>query len=90
MGKKNVLTCYIKNIYVLNGIFNVIHKFIVGNLPTVSGTVFDLRVPRILRDVITKVPNSLGYDHNFCVTKGSSQVCMSQFHKLDEFFTNIL
>lgn len=44
-----------------------------GNIPSVSGTVFDLRVPRVLGDVITKVPNSPGYDHNYCVTKASSQ-----------------
>ncbi|XP_060528094.1 galactose mutarotase-like isoform X2 [Cylas formicarius] len=44
-----------------------------GNLPPVSGTVFDLRVPKTLGDVINKVPNAKGYDHNFCVTKASSQ-----------------
>ncbi|CAG9759752.1 unnamed protein product [Ceutorhynchus assimilis] len=43
-----------------------------GSLPTVSGTIFDLRVPKLLGDVIPKFPG-LGYDHNYCVTKPSSE-----------------
>ncbi|KAJ8915082.1 hypothetical protein NQ315_014337 [Exocentrus adspersus] len=44
-----------------------------GNLPEVSGTTFDLRIPTVLGDVIKKVPNSPGYDHNFCITRGTEQ-----------------
>ncbi|KAL1491925.1 hypothetical protein ABEB36_012444 [Hypothenemus hampei] len=44
-----------------------------GKLIDVSGTIFDLRVPRLLADVISKVPDSPGYDHNYCVTRASSQ-----------------
>lgn len=33
----------------------------------VEGTVFDLRTPRILGEVIHKIPGYDGYDHNFCV-----------------------
>ncbi|CAH1984833.1 unnamed protein product [Acanthoscelides obtectus] len=44
-----------------------------GNLPNVNGTVFDLRVPKVLGDVINKVPNSPGFDHNFCITRPSKQ-----------------
>ncbi|CAH1119123.1 unnamed protein product [Phaedon cochleariae] len=44
-----------------------------GNLPDVGGTAFDLRVPKILGDVIHKVPSSPGFDHNFCITRGSDQ-----------------
>ncbi|CAH1984836.1 unnamed protein product [Acanthoscelides obtectus] len=44
-----------------------------GNLPMVCGTPFDLRVPKTLGDIIHKVPNTAGFDHNFCVTKGSKQ-----------------
>ncbi|XP_030747798.1 aldose 1-epimerase-like [Sitophilus oryzae] len=40
-----------------------------GNIPTVSGTIFDLRLPKVLGDVINKVPNSPGYDHNFAITR---------------------
>lgn len=48
-------------------------KLFVGNLLPVAGTIFDLRIPKILGEVIHKIPGYLGYDHNFCVTKGSSQ-----------------
>lgn len=51
----------------------VLIKFFAGNLLSVAGTIFDLRIPKILGDVINKIPGYLGYDHNFCVTKGSSQ-----------------
>nr|QJA18290.1 aldose-1-epimerase [Monochamus alternatus] len=44
-----------------------------GELPDVSGTIFDLRIPTVLGDVIQKVPDSPGYDHNFCVTKGTEE-----------------
>ncbi|XP_050310782.1 galactose mutarotase-like [Anthonomus grandis grandis] len=43
-----------------------------GNLIAVSGTTFDLRVPKLLGDVIHKVPNAPGYDHNFCITRPST------------------
>ncbi|KAJ8936759.1 hypothetical protein NQ318_023196 [Aromia moschata] len=45
-----------------------------GNLVPVSGTIFDLRIPRVIGDVVRKVPNSPGYDHNYCIAKGSQQV----------------
>lgn len=45
-----------------------------GKLLSVNGTVLDFRVPRILKDVIHKVPNSPGFDHNFCIIRASSQV----------------
>ncbi|KAJ8972004.1 hypothetical protein NQ317_005981 [Molorchus minor] len=45
-----------------------------GKLPSVSGTAFDLRIPRVIGDVIKKVPNSPGYDHNYCVSRGTEQV----------------
>nr|CAH7717445.1 unnamed protein product [Callosobruchus chinensis] len=44
-----------------------------GKLPSVSGTPFDLRVPKVLGNVIHTVPNSTGFDHNYCITKGSHQ-----------------
>ncbi|XP_060529242.1 galactose mutarotase-like isoform X1 [Cylas formicarius] len=44
-----------------------------GNLLPVAGTVFDLRIPKTLSDVIDKVPGYSGFDHNFCVTKGTTQ-----------------
>lgn len=54
--------------------FRIIYeKNVTGGFVPVSGTVFDLRLPTKLSDVIHKVPNSPGYDHNFCITKGSQQ-----------------
>ncbi|CAG9759751.1 unnamed protein product [Ceutorhynchus assimilis] len=44
-----------------------------GKLLSVANTAFDLRVPIVLGEKINKIPGYLGYDHNFCVTKGSSQ-----------------
>ncbi|RZB40099.1 aldose 1-epimerase-like [Asbolus verrucosus] len=44
-----------------------------GKLLPVADTVFDLRIPKILGDIIKKVPNSDGFDHNFCITKGPEQ-----------------
>ncbi|KAF7285636.1 hypothetical protein GWI33_010289 [Rhynchophorus ferrugineus] len=44
-----------------------------GKLLPVAGTIFDLRIPKILGQVINNIPGYLGYDHNFCVNKGSSQ-----------------
>ncbi|XP_008199065.1 galactose mutarotase isoform X2 [Tribolium castaneum] len=44
-----------------------------GKLLPVANTVFDLQVPKVLGDVITKVPNSDGFDHNFCINKGPEQ-----------------
>lgn len=51
----------------------LIENMVLGNLPTVSGTDFDLRIPTVLGDVILKVPNSPGYDSNFCITRGTEQ-----------------
>ncbi|KAJ8933347.1 hypothetical protein NQ314_014060 [Rhamnusium bicolor] len=39
----------------------------------VDGTVFDFRVPKVLGDVINNVPKADGYDHNFCIIRGSQQ-----------------
>ncbi|XP_056645717.1 galactose mutarotase-like [Diorhabda sublineata] len=44
-----------------------------GNLLPVQNTVFDLRVPKELGQIINKVPNSPGFDNNFCITKGTEQ-----------------
>ncbi|CAH0556967.1 unnamed protein product [Brassicogethes aeneus] len=44
-----------------------------GKLQPVSGTVFDLRVPTVLGERINKIPGYSGFDHNFCITKGSDQ-----------------
>lgn len=44
-----------------------------GVLQPVANTVFDLRVPKQLGDVINEVPNVPGYDHNFCINSGSEQ-----------------
>lgn len=32
-----------------------------------------MRVPKVLGDVIDKIPGYDGYDHNFCISKGSEQ-----------------
>ena len=34
---------------------------------------FDLQAPKVLGELINKVPNSDGFDHNFCVMKESGQ-----------------
>ncbi|KAJ8936761.1 hypothetical protein NQ318_023198 [Aromia moschata] len=44
-----------------------------GKLLPVGGSVFDLRIPRVLGEVIHKIPGYDGYDHNFCVNKASQQ-----------------
>ncbi|XP_048519053.1 galactose mutarotase isoform X2 [Dendroctonus ponderosae] len=44
-----------------------------GKLLPVAGTVFDLRIPHPLGAVIDKVPHYEGFDHNFCITKGTGQ-----------------
>ncbi|XP_050310780.1 galactose mutarotase-like isoform X2 [Anthonomus grandis grandis] len=44
-----------------------------GKLLPVADTIFDLRIPKVLGEVINRIPGYLGYDHNFCVTKGSAQ-----------------
>ncbi|XP_025834565.1 aldose 1-epimerase [Agrilus planipennis] len=44
-----------------------------GKLIPVANTVFDLQIPRKLKDVINNVPNALGFDNNFCVYKGTRQ-----------------
>lgn len=43
-----------------------------GEIDPVGGTIFDLRIPTRLGDVINQVPGG-GYDHNFCITKGNKQ-----------------
>lgn len=44
-----------------------------GKLLSVSDTVFDLRVPTVLGNVINKVPGQDGFDNNFCISKGTEQ-----------------
>nr|XP_022915597.1 aldose 1-epimerase-like [Onthophagus taurus] len=44
-----------------------------GKLLNVAGTIFDLQIPKILGDVIHKIPGYSGYDHNFCINKGVKQ-----------------
>ena len=39
-----------------------------GEIAAVSGSVFDLRKPTRLGDVINTVPGG-GYDHNFCISQ---------------------
>lgn len=48
-------------------------SLILGNLLPVAGNIFDLRVPKVLGEVIHKIPARMGYDHNFCVTKGADE-----------------
>lgn len=38
-----------------------------GEISRVEGTVFDLRAPVLLGDVINDVPGEIGFDHNFCI-----------------------
>lgn len=52
---------------------NIILVTILGKLLNVADTVFDLRIPRLLGDVLTKIPKSDGYDHNFCINKSVYQ-----------------
>ncbi|CAH1119122.1 unnamed protein product [Phaedon cochleariae] len=44
-----------------------------GKILPVRGTIFDLRTPKVLGDVIHKIPGYDGYDHNFCVNKATDQ-----------------
>lgn len=45
-----------------------------GKLLPVAGTVFDLQIARALGDVMPYVPLAGGgFDHNFCVNKGTKQ-----------------
>ncbi|XP_072381446.1 galactose mutarotase-like [Diabrotica undecimpunctata] len=44
-----------------------------GQFEKVEGTAFDFRHPVRLGDVINQVPNSPGFDHNFCVNHDSAQ-----------------
>jgi len=57
-----------------NRITDVDDDFIpTGKLLPVHETVFDLQVPKKLGDVINKIPEVGGYDHNFCINKGTEQ-----------------
>ncbi|CAG9830813.1 unnamed protein product [Diabrotica balteata] len=64
-----------KHVVSLNAdkITEVVEGIPTGKLPCVQNTVFDLRIPKVLGDVIHKVPNAPGFDHNFCITRGSEQ-----------------
>jgi aldose 1-epimerase len=44
-----------------------------GKLLPVAGTIFDLQVPKVLGDVIHRIPGYSGYDHNFCINRGRDQ-----------------
>lgn len=48
-------------------------KISLGKLLHVSETIFDLRTPKKLGDVIHKIPGYDGYDHNYCINKGTKQ-----------------
>lgn len=61
---------------VQNSQFNNLRSIIkscLGVLLPVGGTVFDLRIPKVLGDVIDKIPDYTGFDHNFCITKRDGQ-----------------
>ncbi|XP_014219666.1 aldose 1-epimerase-like [Copidosoma floridanum] len=45
----------------------------IGTIRGVGGTIMDLRVPKLLGDVIDAVPGSKGFEHNFCVLARRSQ-----------------
>ena len=49
------------------GVFVIEVVFNLGEIATVANTVFDLREGVMLGERIQKVPDDLGYDHNFCV-----------------------
>ncbi|KAB0799645.1 hypothetical protein PPYR_07525 [Photinus pyralis] len=44
-----------------------------GRLLSVVDTPLDLQIPKVLGDVIHTIPNYDGYDHNFCINKGTDQ-----------------
>ncbi|KAF5289917.1 hypothetical protein FQA39_LY14926 [Lamprigera yunnana] len=44
-----------------------------GKLLKVSNTPLDLQIPKVLGTVIHTIPDYDGYDHNFCINKGSDQ-----------------
>ncbi|XP_052746446.1 galactose mutarotase isoform X3 [Bicyclus anynana] len=45
---------------------------VTGEKNVVGGTVFDFRVPRVLRAMLPKVPMG-GFDVNYCITQGTEQ-----------------
>ncbi|CAH1100883.1 unnamed protein product [Psylliodes chrysocephalus] len=44
-----------------------------GKILPVADTIFDLRIPKVLGDVIHKIAGYDGFDHNFCINKASKQ-----------------
>lgn len=45
-----------------------------GELKGVGGTLLDLRIPKVLGEVLPLVPGPQpGYDHNLCVNRGIQQ-----------------
>ncbi|KAJ8683827.1 hypothetical protein QAD02_019619 [Eretmocerus hayati] len=42
-----------------------------GAIRNVGGTIMDLRIPRFLGELLEKVPQDGGFDHNFCVVRSS-------------------
>ncbi|XP_045481087.1 galactose mutarotase-like [Harmonia axyridis] len=40
---------------------------------TIEKSPFDLRQPRLLKEVFAKNPDMVGFDHNYCITKGEYQ-----------------
>lgn len=46
-----------------------------GKMATVNGTLFDLRVPQKLGEVLPRLPGGKnnGYDHNFCINRNKAQ-----------------
>lgn len=53
--------------------YPILTSTFLGKLLPVADTIFDLQVPKKLGDVINKIPGYNGYDHNFCINKGTSQ-----------------
>ncbi|XP_057667630.1 galactose mutarotase-like [Diorhabda carinulata] len=53
-----------------------------GKYLDVLGTVFDFQEPVRLGDVIDKVPNSSGFDHNFCISQTRT--------KLEQMIANVI
>lgn len=51
--------------FVMNTLFDI------GEILSVGDTVFDLRIPKHLGDVIPKTENGFGFDNNLCVNQDS-------------------
>lgn len=54
-----------------------------GKLLPVAQSVFNFQTPKVLGDVIGKVPQSDGFDHNFCIKKGQENVLVACIYHPD-------